>query len=137
MFRAIDISYSGLSAYKQALEVTANNITNINTTRTDAGGPYKRQAVVLESKSSFDDFLQKEMGNGVQIKKIVQDGSTKTIYNPEHPDADNEGNVRMPSVQLAAEMTNMMQFQKGYEMSASVLNATKEIMKKESEIGRN
>lgn len=136
MFRAIDISESGLRSYKQMLEVTANNITNINTTRTEDGGPYKRQAVILEAKGGFDEFLQKEMGEGVKVKKVIQDKSEKTIYDPEHPDANKEGFVRMPNIQLAAEMTNMMQAQKGYGASVTVLNATKEVIQKENEIGR-
>lgn len=136
MFDAIDISRDGLNVNKQFLEVTGNNIANINTTRTSTGGPYKRQAVVLESKQSFDDYLKQDVGDGVRVKAVVQDSHEKLVYNPEHPDADKEGYVRMPAVELAAEMTNMMQAQKGYQASASVLEAVKEVIKKESEIGR-
>lgn len=136
MFRAIDISESGLKSYKQMLEVTANNITNINTTRTQDGGPYKRQAIILEERKGFDEYLQRETGEGVNVKKVIQDKSEKTIYDPEHPDANKEGFVRVPNIQLAAEMTNMMQEQRGYGAVVTVLNATKEVIQKENEIGR-
>lgn len=137
MFKAIDISYSGLASHKQLLEVTANNITNISTTRTEDGGPYKRQAVIFQNTNSFEDYLNNTVGNtGVKVAKIVQDDTVKTVYDPDHADADAEGNVNMPNIQLAAEMTNMMVAQRGYQASSTVLNATKEVMRKESEIGR-
>lgn len=136
MFKAIDISYSGLSTYKQMLEVTANNITNIDTTRTPSGGPYKRQAVILEPKQSFDDFFNNQPTGGVQVKSVVQDNKVNTVYNPTSPDADANGYVRMPNIQLTAEMTNMMEAQRGYDMSATVLNATKDEIQKESQIGQ-
>lgn len=136
MFKAIDLSYSGLAAHKQMLEVTGNNIVNINTTRTSEGGPYKRQSVVLSTGANFEDYLKNELQNGVQVKKVLQDDNVKTVYDPNHADADADGNVNYSTVNLAAEMTNMMQAQRGYQASATVMNATKEVMMKELEIGR-
>lgn len=131
-----DVLYTGLAANKEWMEVTANNITNINTTRTKDGGPYQRQSVIMESKGSFDDFFNQKMGGGVEITKVVQDPSFNTIYNPEHPDANAEGYVRTPAINIAAEMTNILMAQRAYEANVTTLNAMKEANDKTYEIGK-
>lgn len=136
MFNALNILGSGITANKEWLEVSSNNIVNMNTTRTKEGGPYHRQSIILESKKEFDNLFQKEIGNGVKVKKIVEDKKEDLVYNPTHPDANAEGIVRMPAINLAAEMSNLMMAQRGYEANVTTLNATKQIMQKELEIGR-
>jgi len=136
MFSAINIAGSGITANKDWLEVTANNITNMNTTRTSDGGPYHRQTVIMEQKGSFDDLFNKQIGGGVQIKKVVEDKTENIVYDPRHPDADKEGNVRFPAINLAAEITNMMQAQRSYEANVTTLNSVKKVLQKEMEIGR-
>lgn len=131
-----DILYTGLAANKQWMEVTANNITNINTTRTKDGGPYQRQSVVMESKGSFDDFFNQKMGSGVEITKVVHDDSVRLVHDPEHPDADAEGIVRMPAVNLTAEIADMITAQRAYEAGVTTLNAMKEANQKTFEIGK-
>ena len=131
-----DILYKGLSANKEWMEVTANNITNINTTRTKDGGPYQRQSVVMESTGSFDDFFNQQIGGGVEVTKVVQDTSVRLVHDPEHPDADAEGIVRMPAINLAAEMTNMIMAQRAYEANVTTLNSMKEANQKTLEIGK-
>lgn len=136
MYRLLDISGSGMTANKAWLDLTGNNITNINTTRTESGEPYHRQTLTLKAKSSFESMLGQEMGNGVEVDRVVQDRTEKLVFDPKHPDADAEGYVRTPDINLVAEMTNMMMAQRAYEGNVTVLNATKKIMQKEHEIGR-
>lgn len=136
MFNSIDISGSGMAMSKRWMEVTSNNIANINTTRGTDGNPYRRQTVVLEERTKFESFLDREVGNGVQIKEIAQDKTEDLIYNPDHPDAMKNGYVRMPKINLTAEMTNMLAAQRTYEANASAFSANKKMMEKELEIGK-
>ncbi|QST03030.1 flagellar basal body rod protein FlgC (plasmid) [Pontibacillus sp. ALD_SL1] len=117
---------SSLTGNKMWMETITNNITNMNTTRTENGGPYKRQTVL------FKDVL-----DGVQVKKITVNDSVKTVFNPNHPDANKEGYVNMPAIDLTAEITNLMQSQKGYQASVTALNAEKKVIEKTSTIGQN
>lgn len=136
MFNSIDISGSGMAMSKKWMEVTSNNIANINTTRGTDGNPYRRQTVVLEERTKFENFLDREVGNGVQIREIAQDKTEDLIYNPDHPDAMKSGYVRMPKINLTAEMTNMLAAQRTYEANASAFSANKKMMEKELEIGK-
>lgn len=131
-----DILYTGMSANKEWMEVSANNITNINTTRTKEGGPYHRQSIVLESKGGFDEFFNKTIGNGVEIKEVVHDSKERLAFDPEHPDANQEGYVRMPAIDLAAEMTNILMAQRAYEANVTALNTMKKANDKTYEIGK-
>lgn len=131
-----DLIGSGMTANKEWLEVTSNNIVNINTTRTANGGPYHRQAVVFEAKEKFDNLLNSKTGEGVEVKKVVEDKNETLVYNPEHPDANKEGYVRYPAINIAAEMTNMMQAQRGYQSTVTTFNNAKKMMEKTFEIGR-
>lgn len=136
MFSAINITTSGMTANKEWIEVTSNNIANMNTTRTSEGGPYKRQNVVMESKNAFDTVFEKQIGGGVEVTEVIQDDSTTTTYDPTHPDANEEGYVTFPAINLSAEITNLMQAQRSYEANATTLNSIKESMQKELEIGK-
>lgn len=125
-----------MTANKTWLEVTGNNITNINTTRTDSGGPYHRQTVSFQSINKFNQMFQQQMGDGVKVNNIGKDSSEKLIYDPSNPDANKDGYVRMPNIDAVSEMTNMMAAQRGYEESASVLDVTKKLMQTEQTIGK-
>jgi flagellar basal-body rod protein FlgC len=131
-----DVLYTGMSANKAWMEASAENITNINTTRTANGGPYHRQNVVMESKGGFDDFFDQKIGGGVEVKNIVHDDSEKTVFNPDHPDANVEGYVQLPAIDLAAEMTNIIMAQGGYAANVTALNAMKKANEKTHEIGK-
>lgn len=135
MFNGMDITYTGMSAMREWIETTNNNIANINTTRTSDGGPYKRQTVTFEQKDSFDSLFQKKIGGGVEIGHISQDNKTNPVYDPSHPDANAEGIVAYPAIDLAAEMTNLIAAQRGYEANVTTFNATKQVMNKQLEIG--
>ncbi len=132
----LDISGSAMTAHKEWMETISNNLANINTTRTEDGGPYRRQSVVFEGQKKFDEFLEKELGNGVRVTGIVQDDNTRLVYEPDHPDANEEGYVEYPEINMTAEMTDLLMAQRGYEASSTVLSATKKVMEKEHEIGR-
>jgi flagellar basal-body rod protein FlgC len=116
LFAAADISASGLAAERLRLEVTANNIANAFSTRSANGGPYRRQDVV------FSSVLNQRLGGarsrlgGVQVAGIVEDMSAlHRIHNPGHPDADKDGYVTMPNVDLPVEMVNMITASRAYE----------------------
>lgn len=138
MFRAMNISGSALTASKKWMELTSNNIVNMNTTSAD-GDPYRRQTVVLEeiSNSSFQSRLDRSTsGDGVAITNILRDNSVNLVHDPTHPHANEEGYVAYPAVELVAEMTNLMVAQRMYEANINVLNSNNEIINKTLEIGR-
>ncbi len=134
----MNISGSALTASKQWMEVTSNNIVNMNTTGVD-GEHYKRQTVVFKEISSdtFRSQLENSnSGNGVVITEIRKDDSVNKVYDPAHKHANEEGYVAYPAVELVAEMTNLMVAQRMYESSTNILNSHKEIIDKTLEIGR-
>lgn len=132
----LDISGSAMTAHKEWMEAISNNLANINTTRTENGGPYRRQSVVFEGQEKFDTVFQKEVGDGIRVSKVVQDNNTKLVYDPDHPDANEEGYVEYPEINMTAEMTDLLMAQRGYEASSTVLSASKKVMEKTHEIGR-
>ena len=136
MYHSMDIAASGMTAMKQMLDLTTNNIANINTTRTQNGEPYQRQAAILKEKNGFDDLFNNYIGGGVKVDQIVTDDSERLAYDPSHPDADADGNVHYPEIDITAEMTNLIEFQRSYDANVTSLNAIKKVMDKQEEIGR-
>jgi len=131
--QALDISVSGISAERVAMELIASNIANINTTRTAFGGPYRRRIAVMgEEPVSFDTYLvraQEQVGGGVEVVDIVEDQSPfQRVYKPGHPDADAQGFVDLPNVDLSTEMVDMMYASRLYEANITAFNATKKMM---------
>ncbi|MEK3882132.1 flagellar basal body rod protein FlgC [Paenibacillus sp. PL2-23] len=142
-----DISASALTAQRLRMDVISSNIANAETTRgrfvNGKFEPYKRKLVVLEPTSqSFSSMLSKQMGEdgsakGVRVTKIQEDHSpTKLVYNPTHPDADENGYVNMPNVDVAKEMVDMISASRAYEANVTAINATKSMFIKALEIGR-
>jgi len=129
------ISGSGLAAQRAKMDVIVSNLANINTTRTEEGGPYKRKVVVFSSepvKESFNDILQM-----VKVEEIVQvEGSIKKVFDPSHPDADAEGNVSMPDINTIAEMADMIAANRAYEACVTAFDATKNMALKTLELGK-
>lgn len=136
MFSVLDKSGSAMTGNKEWMEAISNNLANINTTRTENGGPYKRQTVTFQASEKFDSFLNQEIGDGVRVTRVVQDNNTRLVYDPEHPDANQEGYVEYPEINMTAEMTDLLMAQRGYEANSTVLSASKKVMEKEHEIGR-
>ena len=118
----IDIAVSGLQAQSRRLNVIANNIANAHTSRGRRGEPYRRQQVVLETT---DRAL-----SGVTVHGIVEDMATDfhRIYQPGHPDADAEGFVLLPNVELPTEMIQMVSASRAYEANAAVLKRYQELI---------
>jgi len=138
----LDICASGLTAQRLRMDVIANNLANANTTRTVNGGPYRRQVVVFEARSQSSDFkrlLENELTglSGVRVKQIVTDNSPlRQVYDPSHPDADPEGYVSYPNVNVVAEMTDMISATRSYEANRTALNSIKHMATRAIEIGR-
>lgn len=119
---SVDIAISGLRAESARMNVIAGNIANSKTTRTDSGQPYRRQEVVLST--SGDAF------SGPEIQSIAPDMATdfKRIHQPGHPDADENGYVMMPNVDLPVEMINLVVASRAYQANAAVLKRHQEIV---------
>lgn len=141
---SIDVSASGLTAQRLRLDVISQNIANINTTRTDKGGPYRRKAVIFEQKKASEQFAdvlaqsrQSQVKGGVRVSRIEEDNSPFTMhFDPGHPDADEEGYVAMPNVNIVSEMVNMISASRSYEANVTAMNAMKSMAVKALEIGR-
>lgn len=143
IFRSIDIAASGLTAERLRMDIISNNIANVSSTRTEGGGPYRRQMPVFaprEAESFADVFnrTRNEMSSeGVRVVGITKDSSPfKRVYDPQHPDADKDGYVNMPNVNVVAEMVDMISSSRSYEANVTVINAAKSMALKALEIGR-
>ncbi|MBR2566703.1 MAG: flagellar basal body rod protein FlgC [Paenibacillus sp.] len=141
------ISSSALTAQRLRMDVISSNIANAETTRASISNgevvPYKRKVVVLEpNKPSFSTILQNQIrgggaGEGVRVTEIREDQSPlKPVYDPTHPDANAEGYVFMPNVDIAKEMVDMISASRSYEANVTALNSTKAMITKALEIGR-
>ena len=136
---AFNISASGMSAERLRINVISSNIANINTTRTPEGGPYKRKDVVfeaspIENKNSFANQLELET---VKVKNVVEDNRPPILkYDPSHPDADKDGYVKMPNINLMEEMVNLINASRSYEANVQVMRSAKDMVSKTIEILR-
>ena len=147
MFLGIDASASGLTAERLRLDVISNNIANANTTRTERGGAYHRRYVVFEPRTreprSFEQTLKraiglsKETGEGVRAVQIAEDDTQgPLVYDPGHPDANADGYVEKPNVNIVTEMVDMITAQRAYEANSTAINAAKAMASKALEIGK-
>ncbi|HWR43173.1 flagellar basal body rod protein FlgC [Sporomusa sp.] len=142
LFRAIDAAASGMTAERLRMDVISNNIANANTTRTAEGGAYRRQMVVFEPRSgqaSFGQILSSQIdaGDGVRVTGIIKDNAPlKLMYDPNHPDANREGYVEMPNVNIVTEMVDMITASRAYEANVAAVNAAKSMAMKALDIGR-
>jgi flagellar basal-body rod protein FlgC len=140
-FNSLRISASGLSAERLRMDTIASNIANVTTTRGEDGQPYKRKIAV------FQENLERELNNktgkteetmlGVKAVGIEEDASElRRVYDPSHPDADEEGYVEMPNVNILNEMADMISATRAYEANVTAMNATKGMFLKALEIGK-
>jgi len=127
------------------MDTISQNIANANTTRTKDGTPYRRRLVVFQERSQgipFSQYLsassrERYIGKGVKVSAIVEDSSPfKRVYDPGHPDADQEGYVEMPNVDTVTEMVNMISATRAYEANVTSINTTKSMAMKALEIGK-
>lgn len=138
LMKSFGISASGLSAERLRMDLISSNIANINTTRTAEGGPYKRRvAVFAESLDKAIKNPTKSAGRGVEVVAIHQDQTPpKLIYDPTHPDADEQGYVHMPNINIITEMVDLITATRSYEANVTALNAGKTMALKALEIGK-
>jgi flagellar basal-body rod protein FlgC len=148
---SLRIGASALTAQRLRLDVIANNVANAETTRTAEGGPYKRQDVVFGTHGRDNSFLpalvlarrSPDAKNllplqGVDVRQIVTDDQPgPRVYDPTHPDADAEGYVTYPNVNIVTEMTNMLSATRSYEAGLAVVDAAKRMALRALEIGRS
>ncbi|NLU36673.1 MAG: flagellar basal body rod protein FlgC [Clostridiales bacterium] len=141
IFDTMRISASGLTAERLRMDTIASNIANVNTTRTEEGGPYRRKVAVF--RENLETEINKQTGNiervsrGVKAVGVVEDDSPlQSVYDPGHPDADENGYVMMPNVNILNEMVDMIAATRAYEANVTAINATKSMMLKALEIGR-
>jgi len=137
LISGIDITASALTAQKTRLDIIAQNIANAQTTRTPAGGPYKRQLVSFQTELLNQAGKGEPALNGVQISSITSDPSPgERVYNPQHPDADSQGIVTMPNVNLAYEMVDLITATRAYEANLSVAKNGREMADRTLRIGQ-
>ncbi|MEG2172406.1 MAG: flagellar basal body rod protein FlgC [Desulfovibrionaceae bacterium] len=140
---ALDISASALSADRTTLNTISMNLANAKTTRTPTGGAYRRRTVV-KAATDVDDPFSKHMRSaldrelkGVRVMAITMDKRPlKQVYEPGHPDANKEGFVSYPDINVVEEMTNLMTAQRNYEANVTTVDAIKGMYNKALEIGR-
>ena len=145
MFKAIDISASGLTAQRMRMDTISNNLANVDSTRTESGGPYRRQVPIFEARQddSFDSYLNGVQGgsstggNGVRVVGISEDPSPfLSVYDPGNPDADATGYVKKPNVNSVNEMVDMISATRSFEANATAINSAKQMITKALDIGK-
>ncbi len=139
----MNVSASGMTAQRLRLDIISQNIANVNTTRDENGNVYRRKTVVFSEKdvTPFGDILMKTAGtagNGVKVTQISEDmeSALRKVYDPSHPDADEEGYVSYPNVNVVQEMTDMIDATRSYEANVTAFNATKNMALKGLEVGK-
>lgn len=144
VFGAMDVSATGMTAQQLRMDTISENIANVNTTRGDGGRPYRRKTVVFREKSypTFSESLsmanKHSIGKGVKVTQIVEDPSEgRLVYDPAHPDANDDGYVMLPNVNTVTEMTNMIDATRAFEANVTVMNSTKGMAMKALDIGQN
>ncbi|MCL2052049.1 MAG: flagellar basal body rod protein FlgC [Lachnospiraceae bacterium] len=146
IFNAFDVNASGMTAQRYRMDVISENIANINTTRTADGTPYRRKIVTFEQMPSrngsfrhvFESARNTFNGNGVRVTKVSEDHKSEMVmaYDPAHPDADENGYVTYPNVNIVTEMTNLIDASRAYEANATAFNASKTMAMKGLEMAQ-
>ncbi len=146
LFQSFNISATGMTAQQFRADIIAENLANVNTTRTDAGTPYRRKVVSFQEKgvNRFDRYLTESrkrgshIGNGVKVVEVGEDNTTEFImeYDPAHPDADENGYVSYPNVNLVTEMTNLIDASRAYEANITAFEAGKSMAQAGLQIGK-
>lgn len=146
IFSSFDINASGMTAQRYRMDIISENVANANTTRTEDGTPYRRKVVTFEQRGekvgSFSNVFSRASdsykGQGVRVSKVSEDTWTDMVkaYDPSHPDADENGYVTYPNVNIVTEMTNLIDASRSYEANATAFNAGKSIALKGLEMGQ-
>jgi flagellar basal-body rod protein FlgC len=144
MFQSFNISASGMTAQRFRTDIIAENIANINTTKTESGEPYRRKVVTFSEKSvtPFSQYYSTSrnalVGNGVKVSSVTEDYTTDFVetYDPSNPDADENGYVYYPNVNTVTEMTNLIDATRAYEANATAFEASKSMAQTGLSIGQ-
>ena len=146
IFDSFNINASGMTAERYRMDIIAENVANAQTTRTEDGTPYRRKVVTFEERTegaqSFRSFLgsatDKFKGQGVRVGKLKEDNWTQMnmVYDPSHPDADENGYVSYPNVNLVTEMTNLIDASRAYEANITAFEASKSMAQSGLQIGK-
>jgi len=148
-FNTMNIAATGLTAQRLRMDTIAENIANVNTTRTADGGPYRRKTVVFQEIRDNDPFsiqfgnifgsggaLPAPQGMGVRVTRVVEDDSPGLLtFDPSHPDADEAGYVRLPNINIVEEMVNMISASRSYEANITAMTNARHLTQRTLEIG--
>lgn len=141
LIKTMDLAAGGMTAQRTRLNVISMNLANANTTKTDAGTAYRRKTVIFEAAPAEESFFGQlaesldEQIHGVKVREIVPvAGELKRIFDPSHPDADQDGYVSLPNVNLVEEMVQMLNANRSYEANASVIRTSKDMALKALDI---
>ena len=152
LFTAFDISATGMTAERYRMDIISENLANMNTTRTDDGTPYRRKVVTFQERSGkmpfshvldderqrYSDKHARYSGVGVKVNGVYEDTWTemKMVYDPAHPDADENGYVMYPNVDAVTEFVNLIDASRGYEANATAFEASKSMAQRGLSIGQ-
>lgn len=144
LFQGFDICASGMTAQRFRTDIIAENVANVNTTRTEDGTPYRRKIVTFAEKQDnlFRDVMAQTSrysgGMGVKVSKVTEDDETDYImeYDPSHPDADENGYVSYPNVNIVTEMTNLIDASRAYEANTTAFSALKSMAQSGLQVGQ-
>lgn len=144
LFQAFNISATGMTAERFRTDIIAENIANVNTTSTEDGGPYRRKIVTFSEKqvTPFSQFyshsLNAAVGNGVKVFSVKKDTETDftMTYDPANPDANEDGYVLYPNVNVVTEMTNLIDATRAYEANATAFDASKQLAQAGLQVGQ-
>ena len=144
LFQSFNISASGMTAERFRTDIIAENIANVNTTRTASGEPYRRKIVTFAEKqvTPFNQYYSHSknavVGNGVKVSKVTEDYENDFVmeYDPANPDADENGYVAYPNVNTVTEMTNLIDATRAYEANTTAFEASKKLAETGLTIGR-
>ena len=132
LLKSLDISASALEAERERMNVISSNLANANTTRTEEGGPYRRKDVVFSARGTgieFDKLMRLALDGElkeVKVDAIVEDKRPpRMVYNPAHPDANQQGYVAMPNISVMEEMVNMITSERAFESNTQAIQTTK------------
>lgn len=134
IFNLLKVSASAMSAQRERMNTIASNMANVNSTRTEEGGPYKRRDVIFSTMPVGGNPEELE---GVQVEEVIKDERPpRMVYDPGHPDADKDGFVAMPDINIIEEMVNMMTAFRAYEAAVATFNTSKAMFLKTLELGK-
>ena len=146
IFKSVGVNASGMTAERFRMDIISQNVANANTTRTEEGTPYRRKIVTFQERTtditSFGTIFRRargmDVGDGVKATGVFEDQSDLTmVYDPSHPDANEDGYVLYPNVNIVTEMTNMIDAERAYQANATAFTASKAIAMKGLDIAQS